>query len=83
MIATLFLSGCSFLKKKPPESQDALFPANLIVRCPDIPPIGTGDKNLGDLMTYSTQLMEQYNECAMRHDKLVKIIEKNAPAKKN
>jgi hypothetical protein len=48
-------------------------PPNLLVKCDDIPEIGKSDKgqNLGEVVKYTTELMKQYNECAIRHDQLI------------
>lgn len=70
------LVGCETVPSKP----DVPVPANLLTRCERIPNIK--DKaNMGDLMTYSVDLMRQYNECAIRHDGLVEAVTK--PKKKD
>lgn len=80
-IAAIFtLSGCDTIKKLTApavEQQQEQYPANLIIRCPDIPILFKEIVNMGDLVTYTTSLMDQYNDCAIKHDSLVKIIEKN------
>lgn len=73
---TTLIVGCETV---PPKS-DVPVPANLLTRCERIPNIK--DKaNMGDLMTYSVDLMRQYNECAIRHDGLVEAVTK--PKKKD
>lgn len=80
-IAAIFaLSGCDTIKKmKTPEvkNEQEQYPANLIIRCPDIPIFYQEIVNMGDLVKYTTNLMDQYNDCAIKHDSLIKIIEKN------
>lgn len=66
------LVGCETV----PPKTDVPVPANLLTRCERIPNIK--DKaNMGDLMTYSVDLMRQYNECAIRHDGLVEAVTKS------
>ena len=78
VLTAVILSGCVSLTKQPPP--DVPIPANLLTRCELIPNIK--DKaNMGDLMTYSVDLMRQYNECAIRHDSLVEAVTK--PKKKD
>lgn len=75
IVLTVFLVGCETAPKA-----DVPVPANLLTRCERIPNIK--DKaNMGDLMTYSVNLMRQYNECAIRHDSLVEAVTK--PKKKD
>jgi hypothetical protein len=31
-------------------------------------------RNLGEVVKYTTSIMKQYNECAIRHDKLVDTV---------
>ena len=73
VLTTVMLAGCVSLTKQP--STDVPVPANLLTKCERIPNIK--DKaNMGDLMTYSVDLMRQYNECAIRHDGLVEAVTK-------
>lgn len=75
IVLTVLLVGCETAPKT-----DVPIPANLLTRCERIPNIK--DKaNMGDLMTYSVDLMRQYNECAIRHDGLVEAVTK--PKKKD
>ena len=71
IVLTTLLVGC---KTIPPKAEVPV-PANLLTKCERIPNIK--DKaNMGDLMTYSIDLMRQYNECAIRHDGLVEAVTK-------
>jgi hypothetical protein len=75
IVLTTLLVGCQTI---PPKAEVPV-PANLLTKCERIPNIK--DKaNMGDLMTYSVDLMRQYNECAIRHDGLVEAVTK--PSKK-
>jgi len=60
MIALSLLAGCSYLETQP------RIPANLVVRCPDAP-LFEG-KDLGDLISYTADLLAQYHECRTRMD---------------
>lgn len=82
LIAVLTLTGCDTLIKDSTDKQEKLFPANLTARCPKIPNITVKPVNMGNLMEYTTDLMGQYNECALRHDGLIDIIEKNGTTNK-
>lgn len=75
IVLAVFLIGCETAPKA-----EVPIPANLLTKCDRIPNIK--DKaNMGDLMTYSVDLMRQYNECAIRHDGLVEAVTK--PKKKD
>lgn len=82
VLAVFALTGCDTITKltKPDMSTkdtQEQYPANLIIRCPDIPILFQETVNMGDLVKYTTNLMDQYNDCAIKHDSLIKIIEKN------
>lgn len=82
VLAVFALSGCDTVSKLikpdvPPKDAQEQYPANLIIRCPDIPILFQETVNMGDLVKYTTNLMDQYNDCAIKHDSLIKIIEKN------
>lgn len=47
---------------------------DLLVNCEEIPPINGVTITLGELMTYSTDMMYQYNVCATRLDQLIKKV---------
>ena len=72
----LGVTGCSMMpiqKAYAPNMKTAKLPENLATRCDAIDSI-TNDSNMGDLIKYTTDLMVQYNECAIRHDKLIETI---------
>jgi hypothetical protein len=73
-LIALGLAGCGSMTKILPKQEIPPPPANLVVRCPGIPLI-QNDANMGDLVKYTTELMEQYNECAMKHDDLTRATE--------
>lgn len=73
VLSAIVLSGCDILPRKPDSYVPV--PANLLTRCERIPNI-KDRANMGDLMTYSVELMKQYNECAVRHDSLVEAVTK-------
>ena len=72
-LCCLLLSGCDTLFKKQSNTPTLLPPANLLVRCESIPMIKE-NANMGNLMTYTVDLMKLYNECAVKHDELVRVI---------
>lgn len=82
LIGMLTLTGCDTLIKGNTDKKENQFPANLTVKCPKIPSITSKIVNMGDLLEYTTDLMGQYNECAMRHDGLIDIVEKNGSGNK-
>mgnify|MGYP006451952249 FL=1 len=67
----LFLLGCATPNV---EVVDSKYPANLLVSCQELPQLK--GNSLGDLYKYTTNLITLYNECAIRHDSLVKAVEK-------
>ena len=73
MVPVLFLAaGCSSLTPQLESITRPETPANLVVECrplEEIDPVA----NLGTLMEYTTNLMAQYNECAIRNDQLIKV----------
>lgn len=82
LIGVVALSGCDTMIKGNTDNNEKLFPANLTVRCQKLPSITTKSVNMGDLLEYTTDLMGQYTECAIRHDGLMDIIEKNGTTNK-
>ena len=69
-------TGCSMMpvqKAYVPNMKSAKVPQNLATRCDAIDSISQ-ESNMGDLIRYTTDLMVQYNECAIRHDKLIETI---------
>ena len=74
------LVGCTQLPPAQEPSTQQEFPEAQLVRCDQIPvpdneETGYANVTLGDLIKYSTGLQTQYNECAIRHDSLVNLIE--------
>jgi hypothetical protein len=51
---------------------------NLLTLCPDLKQLsdGNGIVKLGDLVEYNSDLLYQYNDCAIIHDKLVEAVRK-------
>ena len=73
MVPVLFLAvGCSSLTPQLENITRPETPANLVVKCPPLEEIDT-TANLGTLMEYTTNLMTQYNQCAIRNDKLIEV----------
>lgn len=74
LAAFLAVTGCASV----PEQKLAPIntPANLTVRCPDIPHIDS-PANLGTALTYITNLQSQYTECAGRSDSLHEVTNTN------
>jgi len=73
-LLALSLGGCGSVTKFLPKQEIPPPPANLTVRCPAIPLI-QDDANMGDLVKYATELMEQSNNCAMKDDDLIRATE--------
>lgn len=71
IILSTVLVGCTTPQI---EVVDSKYPANLLVPCQELQEL-KGD-TLGDLYKYTTNLISLYNECAIRHDSLVKAVEK-------
>tara|TARA_R100001509_G_C4803423_1_gene193886 strand:- start:143 stop:436 length:294 start_codon:yes stop_codon:yes gene_type:complete len=72
----LGITGCGMMpiqKAYAPNMKSAKVPQNLATRCDAIDSISQ-ESNMGDLIRYTTDLMVQYNECAIRHDKLIETI---------
>tara|TARA_Y100001973_G_C5189526_1_gene330022 strand:+ start:635 stop:928 length:294 start_codon:yes stop_codon:yes gene_type:complete len=72
----LGITGCGMMpvqKAYVPNMKSAKVPQNLVTRCDAIDSISQ-ESNMGDLIRYTTDLMVQYNECAIRHDKLIETI---------
>tara|TARA_B100001093_G_scaffold520419_1_gene615662 strand:+ start:5666 stop:5959 length:294 start_codon:yes stop_codon:yes gene_type:complete len=72
----LGITGCGMMpvqKAYAPNMKTAKVPQNLATRCDAIDSISQ-ESNMGDLIRYTTDLMVQYNECAIRHDKLIETI---------
>lgn len=72
LIILALLSGCSSPKVI---EVPVIFHVDsvLLVRCPDLTQI-TDDANMGDLLMYDKDLMQQYTECAMKADSLIEIV---------
>jgi hypothetical protein len=45
-----------------------------MVKCPDLKALPDSPVKLGDFLKYNTDLMFQYNECALVHDGLVDAV---------
>lgn len=69
----LLLSGCTSIEY---QKEYLSLPSELLQKCPEIQEVGKGDVALGDLLKYSLALMSQYNECAIRMDKVIEANEK-------
>lgn len=76
ILTVLFMStlliGCASVDI--PRVPDYQIPANLIVKCEELPEM-RGD-TLGDLYKYTIEIITLYNVCATRHDSLAKAVTK-------
>jgi len=69
----LLLSGCTTIEY---QKEYLTLSNELLQKCPEIQEIGKGEVPLGDLLKYTLALMGQYNECAVRMDKVIEANEK-------
>lgn len=74
-VCVMMLSGCSTFSQAVPNKTVPTIPANLTTPCDSLDVLGD-NSTMGDLVKYTVDLMAKYNECAMRHDNLVKATEK-------
>lgn len=61
ILVLLILTGCAYFEKPQPA-----IPANLAAPCPDVAPFE--GRTLGELMSYTVELIGQYHECQARMD---------------
>jgi hypothetical protein len=66
----VLVAGCATVPEQ--KIADIAPPANLVVRCSDIPMMDS-PASLGTAVTYITTLQAQYAECATRSDSLHEV----------
>lgn len=69
----MLLAGCTTIEY---QKEYITLSPELLQKCPEIEEVGKGEVALGDLLKYSLKLMGQYNECAIRMDKVIEANEK-------
>lgn len=75
IILAITLQGCSTIEY---QKEYIDLPPELLVRCAEIQEVTKGEMPLGDFVKYTIKVLEQYNICAQRMDK---VIESNAKLK--
>lgn len=80
LVLLAVLSGCSTISTTQTKLPRNPFPEDQLVSCPKLPlpekDSGSEVFTVGNLMQYNTSLQSLYNDCAIRHDSLIDLIQK-------
>lgn len=76
LVSILVLSACGSAPQIVERPMQLHIDPALLDKCPDLPVISNGKTTvtMGDLMTYSKTVSQNYNDCANKYDSLIDTV---------